>query len=363
MPKHQQHQLAPAQLPEGTLLVDLANLCAQDSSPTVNTLHFIMAHSKEHSEWASHAKNQLINSLLDLVPNVIVSVDLLLLAGTQADVMKSLVDYHAIYSKREADRTLIITPGWWESQVVVLANANAVLPYKQLFCLPSGEPSKLLEKILGVNAERSILGGVYNMEMPSERYVHSIIGFRPQTKKVCIAYDSNTTNELLRHNIAHQVADLTARFAEVNIEVILHCWTPQDMNVESLRIAAHEVDSVIILNEPAAAVHKKSLIRFCNAWNIFVCSSELDSVFEGAALGCGVSGAAFGAPLAGLIIEYLFLERGLEHVEGWSLHRIPQQSGMRFNQWAFEIQGIQLPKDREELIYMKSVFDQSCIEY
>jgi hypothetical protein len=360
VPKHQEGPQKD-QLQQGRISFDIVSRDTP-ASKTINTLHFIMAHSKEHSEWAVNAKAQLIESLQDLAPWLTVSIDQLLVAGTQLEIMTALAEYQKTYTAREADKTLILTPGWWESQMVVLANANGVLPYKQFFCLPGGEPSNFLRQTLMTNTDEAIIGGVYNMAMPSERYVQSIIGFRPHAKKVCIVYDPATSSDILRRTIATQVSELQDHFALAQIEVVLHHWTPEDMNVESLRRSAYGADSVVILNEPATAVHKRSLIGLCNAWNIFVCSSELDSVMDGAVMGCGVTGASFGIPLAALIVEYLFFKRGLEQTMAWSLHRIPEQSGMRFNQWAFHIQGVKLSRDREELIYMKSVFDPSCIE-
>lgn len=362
MPKHPEDHLEREQLSTCCSQSQYAFL-ADKAKPKFQTLHFIMAHSKEHTEWSLRVETQLKNLLFDLVPFLIVSVDQVLVTGTQADVRATLSDYYAVYASRAAEKTLIITPGWFESQMVALANSQAVLPYKQLFCLPSGQPGKFLQKTLTARAEDGILGGVYNMEMPAHRYIHSIRGFRPDAKKVCIAYDPATSSDLLRQALEAQVAELKTHCARESLEVVLHHWTPQDMHTEALRAAAHDADSVVILNEPAAAVHKKTLIRFCNAWNVFVCSSELDSVMEGAALGCGISGAAFAAPLTALIMEHFFYPQSLESKMGWSLHRIPEQSGMRFNEWAFAIQGVDLSKDREELIRMKSVFDVSVIEY
>jgi hypothetical protein len=359
MPKHQECQLTAGSVNyknTGVIKVD-------KNTKSLRSLHFIITHSKEHTEWALQAKHQLIDTLGTLAPTLAVSVDLLLIAGTQMEITQLLAQYYAAYSQNECDQTFIITPGWWESQFVVLANAGGVLPYKQWVCLPGGEPSRLLQRTLVHNVEEVIVGGVYNMAMRSERYVNSIIGFRPYAKKVCIVYDPNTSSDILRDNLRAQVAELTEKFKQQLIDVSIHNWTSQDMNSEGLRLALDGADSVITLHEPAAAAHKRALIKFCNALNIFVCSSELDSVNDGAALGCGITGAAFTVPLAALIVEYLFFERGLEQSMGWSLYRIPQQSGMRFNDCAFEPQGVELSKDREELIRMKSASDVNVIEY
>jgi hypothetical protein len=72
---------------------------------------------------------------------------------------------------------------------------------------------------------------------------------------------------------------------------------------------------------------------------------------------------AFGKPLASLVIEYLLRDPRTPRENGWEMHKIPMQSGARFNKWAFGLQGIELSEDREALIDMKSAYDLSCVEY
>jgi ABC-type uncharacterized transport system substrate-binding protein len=329
---------------------------------SIKSIHCIFVHSPEHSEWAKGAAFQWAETMKDLAPDTAISSQDVLIDGSEVEIAQTLAAVHNEYQSHQADRTFIVTPGWWESQEVLSANRRGVLPYKQLFCLP-GVPSPLLTSAIGMPQEEFLLGGVYAMPMPSEHYVNSIIGVRPRAKKVCIAYDPQTANSFLRRNLAVQVWELKQLLAEKNIDVVLHHWNSHDMRVSELRNAARDVDSIITLQEPAAAVHKQQLVMVSNAWNVFICASELDSVADGAALGCGVYGATFGIPLARLMFEHLFEPvQSLEHVMGWTLYRIPQQSGMRCNEGAFEDQGIELSDDRMELLHMKSAFDESSIE-
>jgi hypothetical protein len=329
---------------------------------SIKSVHCIFIHSKEHSQWAKGAAFQWNDTLTTLAPDVTISSSDVLVTGTDEEILKTLTDFHDFYQSEEADRTFIVTPGWWESKAVLRANKYGVLPYKQLFCL-SGVPSPLLSAVIGQPQEEYLLGGVYNMLMPSEHYINSIMGVRPDTKKVCILYDPETADTVLRMNMAVQILELKAVFAEKNIEVVLHHWNSVNIYVQELRKATLDVDSIITLHEPAAAVHHKQLIELCNEWDIFVCASELDSVAGGAAIGGGVYGATFGIPLAQLMFEYLFEPvQKLEHSMGWRLHRIPQQSAMRFNESAFEDQGLLLTEDRLELLRMKSAFDSNCVE-
>ncbi len=328
----------------------------------IKSVHCIFVHSKEHTQWAKGAAFHWNDTLADLAPSVTVSSSDVLVTGTDAEILQTLTDFHNYYQSEAADRTFVVTPGWWESQAVIRANKEGILPYQQLFCL-SGIPSPILQSVIGQPQEEYLLGGVYNMLMPSEHYINSIMGVRPDAKKVCIVYDPETADLVLRMNMAVQILELKTVFAEKNIEVVLHHWNSTNIYVQELSKVAAGVDSIITLHEPAAEVHHKQLIEICNEWNIFVCASELDSVADGAALGAGVYGATFGIPLAKLIFEYLFEPiQMLEHSMGWMLYRIPAQSAMRFNESAFESQGLVLTADRLELLRMKSACDANCIE-
>jgi hypothetical protein len=326
------------------------------------SIHFIFVHSKEHASWSELIKQDLMDTMDNLLPAVKFSSDCVLIAREEVEILSTLGFYHEEYRHRQADQTFVVTPGWWECQAVNMANKDKkVLPYRQLFCLPGNTQNFEIEGKM--NPDDLILGGVSQEQTIAQKYVASILGVRPDASAVCIAYDPDPSHPTLKEHLTLQVKQLKEEFSKRGIRTVSHCWSPYRLDVARLRDVISTVDSVIILQEPAAEVHRKTLIAICNARKVFICASELDSVLAGAALGCGIPGGAFGKPLASLVIEYLLRDPRTPRENGWEMHKIPMQSGARFNKWAFGLQGIELSEDREALIDMKSAYDLSCVEY
>jgi hypothetical protein len=326
-----------------------------------NSVHFIMAHSGEHRDWATQVGAQLTESLHEIFPAIQVTTSLVSVGESADEVRVALKNYNQQYEKNKADQTFVVTIGWQESQLVSATNSYDILPYPQLFCLP-GSPGELLNEVVK-QRNNQLYGGVYCEHTSAQKYINSILSFKSNTTQICIAYDPAPTSDLLRIHIAKQVAALEAACASKNIQVRHHHWSPAESNFTRLRGVLHNgVDSVIILNEPAALTHRQQLVLLCNAVGKFICASELDSVFAGAALGGGVTGGSFGIPLATLVTQYLIYDFSLKKWAGWNVYKIPEQSGMRCNEWAFGLQGVVLSDEKDALLKMKSVFDESCEE-
>jgi hypothetical protein len=331
-----------------------------------NKIHFIIAHTAPHARWADDIETQLRNFVLDVFPSVKVTIAHLLIKESAEEIKQDIQKYHDSYTPAQADETYIISIGWHESQAMSALCSDTILPYTQLFCLPSGPTEKVLQTM--VSHRSHLAGGVYSTPLTPTRYVNSILGFNNKTKKICIAYDPAPSSEELKDHILQQVAGIEAACALKKIQVIHHHWNPLDGKMQKLRNRLYSgADSVIILNEPAALVHRKKLILLCNVLGKLVCASELDSVIEGAALGGGVNGGAFAGPLASLICENILdnnrlIKSRAPRVKPWMLLQIPEQSGMRFNENAFKSQGVKLTPEQEALLKMKSAFDLSCNE-
>jgi len=326
-----------------------------------NSVHFIMAHGGEHRDWATHINAQLTESLHDIFPAIKITSSLVPVGETADDVRTALRKYNKKYKRKQADQTFLVTIGWQESQLISATNSHDTLPYPQLFCLP-GSPGELLNEVVK-QKNNKFYGGVYCEHTSAQKYINSILSFKADATQVCIAYDPAPASDFLRAHITKQVQALEAACVLKGINVVRHCWSPTEGNFQKLRSILHDgADSVIILNEPAAFAHRKQLVLLCNALGKFICASELDSVFAGAALGGGVTGGSFGIPLASLITQYLIHNFSLKTWAGWNVYKIPEQSGMRCNESVFGLQGIALSDEKEALLKMKSVFDESCEE-
>jgi len=322
-------------------------------------MHCVIAHAPAHKKWAEHLKLQLDDSINDILPCMHLTIEPLCITGSLEEITQTITEYLLPYGPGHyPGHVFIVTLGWWESQMITAVKAKAELDIPQLFCVP-GMPGQMF------NNEHSVLkphliGGVANTPMSPESYVHSVLGFDPEADWVCIAYDPNPSNEVLALHLKQQVADIEAAFRARKIVVERHHWSPDDVCYASLDGKLITADAVIVFQEPSIEAHRELLIHMCNARKTFICASELDTVLAGAALGCGITGAAFGIPLAGLIVDYV-LNPAMGF--GWAVHQIPEQSGMCFNEWAFGLQGVDLDNERMALLQMKSAFERDCIRF
>ena len=269
-------------------------------------LNLHIAYSVPHLRWAEMIRIHLGHHLESIMPSAQVNFNSIALYGEEADVHQTLLSHDVLSgSVKVPGHTFIITPGWWESEMVEHAREVGVIGVPQLFCLPSTPDSIFARQDQRHNGDRRSLGGVYNGPVDPERYVHGLRAIAPGVRRVCIAYNPNAESTHLGRVTRQQVKELKAAFAGSTIKVVLHEWTDNNMGYMTLFHKMQECDAIITLHEPTALLHNDGVLAICNRLGKPLYASELNSVYQGGAIGCGVSHAAFAAPTASLIRKYV----------------------------------------------------------
>jgi len=330
----------------------------KDLSKHVDKVNFVIAYSGPHARWAKMIEMQLGNALELAMPTLTFSIELLLLNGSTHDVTNTLLNHNLLSGQASSGHSFIITPGWWESEVVHEARTVGAISVPQLFCVP-GSPATLF-KDANTPANRRTLGGVYSWPTEPSTYVNNLKAIKPNIKRVCLAYNPYLGHGYMSRSIGYQASMLRAAFAAEGITLVPHFWDHQRIGLLELTEKARQCDAVITLHEPNAEMYHREVIDMCNTLHIPLCTSELDSVQAGAVLGCGTTGGSFSAPLVSLVSEYLMNpSRGLN----WETVCIPEQPGAYMNEQAREAQGVAFTKEQEALFKMRSIHGPLDIKY
>jgi len=331
----------------------------KDLTKPVEELKFVVAYTGPHARWARMIQMQLASALESALPSINFTIELLLLTGDVNDVTQTLLNHKLLSGQAEAGHSFIVTPGWWESEVVHEARLIGAISVPQLFCVP-GSPATLFEAGSGTVNDRRNFGGVYSWPTSPSHYVNNLRAIKPNMKKVCIAYSAHVEHGYMSRSMKYQAAALRNAFAEEGIMLVPHFWDHTNMGLLELTEKARKCDAVVTLHEPNAEMYHREVIDMCNFLKIPYCASELDSVHAGAVIGCGVTGGSFSAPLVSLVAEYLLNpSRGLN----WETICIPEQPGAHLNELACEAQGITLNKEQEALFKMRSIHAPAEVKY
>jgi len=246
--------------------------------------------------------------------------------------------------------SFILTPGWVNTEIVLRARECSVLRSKQLFAL-SGDPSALVHYFEKSSSDGS-LGGVYGKPGKAERLYH-ILSAVCQVQSVCLAFDPLLMSRIERETVESTVAEIKEFFAMHNTKVIVHNWVPEDSFLDNLERKLAQCNAVITLNESTALIHGQKVTELCNKLNKTHQASTLDLVFRGAAVGHGYSVADYCTYLGQIMSCAL-----IDPLAGCETHVLPVREEGHYNYNAFAKQGIVLTKREEELLKMRSVFDQ-----
>lgn len=135
-------------------------------------LNFHIAYSVPHLRWAEMIRLHLGYHLESIMPSAQLNFNSIALHGEEADVHQTLLSHDVLSgSVKVPGHTFIITPGWWESEMIEYAREVGVIGVPQLFCLPSAPAPIFARQDHRHNGDRRSLGGVYNGPTAPERYV------------------------------------------------------------------------------------------------------------------------------------------------------------------------------------------------
>lgn len=319
-----------------------------------NIMNFFIAYTRPHLMWTEGLKHGLTDALSTEMPQVQVNITSFVLPIDRGKALDTLHSHPVVSGTvKEPGHTFIITPGWSETMAVNHARARGVVGLPQLFCLPSS-PTELF-MAAHQREDRAVIGGVHAWPTEPEKYIDLLTAV--QTKKIAkVLIPINETDgtahmiEIMRY----QVAELKKEFALHGIEVATQRWSYANMERFHMLHHLKTCDAIITLHEPTADLHGKAITDLCTLVGKLHFASNLDLVYQGAAMGVGTFYSDFAKPLTALIAKYYASPSlGLE----WETFCIPPQSGGRVNTITCESQGIELDRKQKTLLASASIHD------
>lgn len=245
----------------------------------------------------------------------------------------------------------IVTVGNWCSKEVrdVLDAWQCEIP--QVFC-PVSDPVALglvdsLERTGGhITGVTAVLPGF-------DRQVEMLKALVPEAQTVVALYDPFLSDATMAQIIEQHRQDLESACKTHDISLRTHHLKSSEVSPQWCREAIGSGDIVCTLPEPTVYAHIESLVEACNEKRVPLCTAELSSLYQGAAVGFGEHGATYGGYAAAIIYDMLVNHRPLSSIPVIKLSQEPQ---MRFNQQALEAQGLFLSPRAKCLLSMTSIF-------
>ncbi|MDQ5890828.1 MAG: hypothetical protein QG604_702 [Candidatus Dependentiae bacterium] len=318
----------------------------------------LILHSSPHERWAGRLEMHMKQAFPDLFPGINVTFEKKMIYGTRLEVEEQICDDLDLNRCLDMNEySFIITTGEWESNMIHTIREMAGCTVPQLYCIPNVPVS--LELPLTTRRRNCPLSGVFSKPTNPTEYLHAARALLPDVAKVCflIEDEDDLCDDDVAYSMEHRA--LQQCFNEAGIKVIKHYWTADDPRLIELEKCAQEAEVFMLFNQPSAHAHIKSVRAICKKYEVILCSSELDSVLDGAAIGAGVTGASFSPPLLSLMADVILLR----NIYLSAPIRIPQQFGLHYNFDAMREQGLKISDELSALLRMRSVFDKDITEY
>jgi len=305
--------------------------------------------SLDTADWAVRVRNHFMMEFSSLYHKTNLEIETIIVQGGIGEMQSALLKHSSIAGRHKKRFSFVITPGYAESMMFNEVRSALGLTLKQLYCVQGAmtAPFRVL---------RDGIAGVHNVPMHPQEYLDSLRALIPNLKKVCIAASPYVEQEDENDAIQRQRKALSEIFTKNNIEVVEHLWDEHSYYPRDLALKVAASDVLITLDENAMYNHRSGVIDLCNQLKKPLCASELDSVFAGAALGCGITRDAFAKPLLSVLHDMMFPQQRLV-----SSVEIPMQVGMRYNLNAIALQGIVVSEEAAALMRMKSIYDLDII--
>jgi hypothetical protein len=353
-----QHHSAASSQNKSVIQASLTQLLAEvfsshkknDSNPFELPLHGLVVHSKETRLWALALASQFKTDFNWLYPDSSITIETVELSENNEHIQNALLQCPNFWDKKKARFSFALTPGYQESLTLSDLRHRSPTAIPQLYCVPGTLP------LSGVYDD-NLLAGVHNTPMAAQEYIHALQGLIPALRTICLAYTPHPTTHIAHAYYKNQLNTFEKACMQAHVQLIKHTWDHASIYPQELTELLHKSDALITLDESAMHKHGAEVIKLCNALKKPLCASELNSVYAGAALGCGITAATFSKPLLRSLTDILLDN----HTHKDRFRTIPMQNGMRYNMNGMINQGIAIDNKLQALITMKSVFDTDVI--
>jgi len=307
----------------------------------------VIAHDK--SWWSLNAVQQFIATLRENM-------------GQEAEPIFDIVSLQCSQEKlqafiptlmQEPRYDLVVTVGGWVTREVRDFLDTMPIPIPHIFC---GVPDPVGMSIVdSLAASGRLVTGVASVPFDFGLQIEMIRALCPSIRAIGLISGISVAMDTVSSFLGKQVSLFMQACKERGIECVEIPLSNPDVLEFLLRDAknTHGIGVVCALPCLFLAASSEQLIQACTAVGVPLCTSELSSVYHGAAIGFGEHGGVYGMYAASLAYEVLVNHRP---IEAMPIVQPPLQHTMRYNYDALIAQGVTVTPAMRHLLSMVSVF-------
>jgi len=307
----------------------------------------IIPHDK--SWWALHVVQQFVSTLRELMghggsPHI----DIVPLQSS-LEVLQSL-----LLSLNGGPRyDVVVTVGSWVSREVRDFFDSVPHPVPQIFCGVVDPASIGVVDTLDIPGR--LVSGIASLPFDFDLQLEMLRALLPRLKILVMVYGADSGNDTVSSLVAQKMDSYAAVCAAQGVRIV---YAPVvDMDIVEAVIDGLKIEKgcgvVCSLNDLLVSAHMESLIALCVRQQIPLCTTELSSVYHGAALGFGEHGGVYGVYAASVVYEVLAQGRDVATLP---VVTPPIHQSMRYNYDAMIAQGVEVSPAMKHLLNMVSVF-------
>ena len=277
-------------------------------------------------------------------------MDTIAATDTRYDLQEKL--YHHRWLTADTDAVIVSIGDAMSTEVARFRTTFEFYNIMQLFCITSNPKELELATFEGHLLPNT--SGVFTVNATNfEKPISTLQSVHGHVWSVGIVYDASSQFDVLANQRTQTVDRIIQECRRQGIyarPVLLS----EDMDIATeLELCADEFDAFITLKDSTVYASMDALSDFCAEHKIVLVSSELASVFQGAAIGFGNAPAAYVFPLIELIAQNLASH---EPVNNFEAVEIEENMQMRHNINNIKDQIPFLSKEKEDLLEMLSIY-------
>lgn len=321
-------------------------------------LRILIVHAESNESWATRIEMDLDQSLPHVLDGVRYSCARVEISGNFAEIEEQLLNHLDLdYHLDAAHYPFIVTTGEWESDIVNTVREVSGIKVPQLFCMQN--VPKSVQTPIATRRTNNSLSGVFTRPTDPKEFLHLIRGALPYTETVCLLIGERDEYGQNGEKYTEEQAAVANCFRRAGSKVLFHYWSESDPRTVELQKKADQSNVFILFSEPASTINMPVLRGIAREYQVLIAASDLDAVLEGAAIGAGVSGAAFSAPLMSLILDVVLCRRNRLSPPIC----IPQQPVMRYCYRNMREQGLELTDEQYAMLRARTIEGSDDTKY
>ncbi len=325
----------------------ITRLSTLDSLSRKRVAVIICSHKKM---WAVAAAQRIISTLRstmghDLSPEVDI-----LSAQNNKNILRNEL-FPLLDQEQENSYSCVITVGNWISKEVRDYCDTYWPDLPQIFC--GVDDPVALGLVDSLRRTGRCVTGITSIARDYRRHVGMLLAIKPSTESVLIPYYTYDNDPGMLETVNAYVKSLITTLQEHDVMVTTLPIDDPTSAIPEILNYIKRVDSVITLVDRATLSNMDELIALCNKYHKTICASDLSSVFQGAALGCGEHGALYGSYVSSIVCDVLLHKRDPREIPVIKLQQAPD---MCFNRDVLVQQGIMVTQQMMHLLQMRPIF-------